>query len=318
LSQVVLQQPGLGKSGPDTEFVFPAEGSVPEDSLQKGRNLSTPPAFQGGPRACESRGNLRNWHDRSIRSIHTKGRLIIGGRMPLAAYGVTHQGRRSTNEDAWHIDPDLGLLVVADGMGGHNAGEVASALAVKVIREVCESSGLPLSQAVLTRAVQLANERILAAAAEQPAHSGMGTTVVAVLIIDGSAFYASVGDSRVYLWRGGHLTQLTRDDSWLAETLNGEDEQPRDIGTHPMRHVLTKVVGLRPELEATVSECPLGAGDSLLLCSDGVHSVVPHELLATMMSSQRGVADVAQSVVRSAIARGATDNVTAVVARVVQ
>ena len=242
----------------------------------------------------------------------------MSGRMPLAAHGATHQGRRSTNEDSWLIDLDLGLLVVADGMGGHNAGEVASALAVKVIREFCESSGLPLTQALLTRAVQLANERILTAAAEQPDHSGMGTTVVAVLFIDGSAFYTSVGDSRVYLWRSGRLTQLTRDDSWLAETLDGEGEPPHDIGTHPMRHVLTKVVGLRPELEAPVAECALRAGDSLLLCSDGVHGVVPHEVLATMMSSQRGVEDVAQGVVRSAIARGATDNVTAIVARVLR
>jgi protein phosphatase len=238
--------------------------------------------------------------------------------MPLAAFGVTHQGRRSTNEDAWFVDRDLGLLVVADGMGGHNAGEVASALAVKVIRDVFESSGTPPGEALLVRAVQTANERILAAAAEQPAHSGMGTTVVAALILDERAFYTSVGDSRVYLWRGGRLTQLTRDDSWLAETLDGAAEYEQDVGVHPMRHVLTKVVGLRPELEARVSECPFGAGDSLLLCSDGVHGAVPHELLASMMSSQRGVEDVAQSVVRSAIERGATDNVTAIVARIAQ
>jgi PPM family protein phosphatase len=238
--------------------------------------------------------------------------------MPLAAYGVTHQGRRSTNEDAWLVDLDLGLLVVADGMGGHNAGEVASAIAVKVIREVFGSSGTPPSEALLSRAVDVANERILAAAGEQPEFSGMGTTVVAVLIIEERAFYTSVGDSRVYLWRGGRLTQLTRDDSWLAETLNGASEAAQDIGAHPMRHVLTKVVGLRPELGATVSECPLDAGDSLLLCSDGVHGAVPHELLASMMSSERAVEDVAENVVRSAIARGATDNVTAVVARIAQ
>lgn len=235
--------------------------------------------------------------------------------MPLAAYGVTHQGRRSSNEDAWLVDLNLGLLVVADGMGGHNAGEVASALAVKVIREVFVSSGDSSGEAVLVHAIQSANERILAAATEQPAHSGMGTTVVAVAIVDDHAFYTSVGDSRVYLWRSGRLTQLTRDDSWLAETLDGAAEQPQDIGTHPMRHVLTKVVGLRPELEATVSECTLAAGDALLLCSDGVHGAVPHELLASMLSSQKTVEEVAQNVVRSAINRGATDNVTAVVAR---
>jgi len=236
--------------------------------------------------------------------------------MPLAAHGVTHQGRRSTNEDSWLVDLDLGLLVVADGMGGHNAGEVASALAVKVIREVFEGGGGDVpSDVLLTLAVRSANERILSAAAEQPAHSGMGTTVVAVAIADDRAFYASVGDSRVYLWRGGRLTQLTRDDSWLAETLDGAGEQPQDIGTHPMRHVLTKVVGLRPELEATVSECALAVGDALLLCSDGVHGAIPHELLASMLGSQKTVEDVAQNVVRSAISRGATDNVTAIVAR---
>jgi protein phosphatase len=228
--------------------------------------------------------------------------------MPLAAYGVTHQGRRSSNEDAWLVDLDLGLLVVADGMGGHNAGEVASALAVQVIQEVFAGSGDVPREALLTHAVQSANERILTAAAEQPAHSGM--------VVDDRAFYTSVGDSRVYLWRGGRLTQLTRDDSWLAETLDGAGEQPQDIGTHPMRHVLTKVVGLRPELDATVSECALAVGDALLLCSDGVHGAIPHELLASILASQKAVEDVAQNVVRSAMNRGATDNVTAIVARV--
>jgi protein phosphatase len=201
-------------------------------------------------------------------------------------------------------------------MGGHNAGEVASALAVKAIREAFVSSGDVPGEAVLTLALQSANERILAAASEQPAHSGMGTTVVAVVIVDDRAFYTSVGDSRVYLWRGGRLTQLTRDDSWLAETLNGAEEEPQDIGTHPMRHVLTKVVGLRPELDATVSECALAAGDTLLLCSDGVHGAIPHELIASMLGSQKTVEDVAQTVVKSAMSRGATDNVTAIVARV--
>ena len=106
--------------------------------------------------------------------MHPKGRLIIWDSMPLAAYGVTHQGRRSTNEDSWLVDLDLGLLVVADGMGGHNAGEVASALAVQVIRDVFAGSGDIPREALLTRAVQSANERILTAAAEQPAHSGWG------------------------------------------------------------------------------------------------------------------------------------------------
>jgi len=235
--------------------------------------------------------------------------------MPLAAYGVTHQGRRSTNEDSWLVDLDLGLLVVADGMGGHNAGEVASALAVQVIRDVFAGSGDIPREALLTHAVQSANERILTAAAEQPAHSGMGTTVVAVVVVDDRAFYTSVGDSRVYLWRGGRLTQLTRDDSWLAETLDGAGEQPQDIGTHPMRHVLTKVVGLRPELQPSVAECPFVTGDVMLLCSDGVHGAVSEQKLGQLLASRNPVAAVAESVLREALAHGATDNVTAVVIR---
>jgi len=234
--------------------------------------------------------------------------------MPLAASGVTHQGRRSTNEDAWFVDLDLGLLVVADGMGGHNAGEVASALAVKAIREFLAASGVPRTGAVLKHAVELANERILAAAALQPDHSGMGTTVVAVLVVDGHAFYTSVGDSRVYLWQRGHLRQLTRDDSWLAEALDGDEEQG-PITAHPMRHVLTKVVGLRSELQVTAEECKVGVGDCLLLCSDGVHGAVPHARLAELVSSEGTVADIATGIVRSAIGNGATDNATAVVAR---
>jgi len=234
--------------------------------------------------------------------------------MPLAASGATHQGRRASNEDSWLVDLDLGLLVVADGMGGHNAGEVASALAVKVIQEAIRSNGVAPTGARLREAVLLANAQILGEASREPNQSGMGTTVVAVLIDKGRAFYTSVGDSRAYLWRKGHLTQLTRDDSWLAEALDGEGDRVDDFGTHPLRHVLTKVVGLRTDLDVTVSECVFGDGDRFLLCSDGVHGVVPHELLASMAASDRPVVDIANSVIRSAIARGSTDNVTAVVA----
>lgn len=235
--------------------------------------------------------------------------------MPLAASGATHQGRRASNEDSWLVDLDLGLLIVADGMGGHNAGEVASALAVTVIQDTIRGNGVSPTPDRLREAVLLANTHILGAASKEPNQAGMGTTVVAVLIEAGRAFYISVGDSRAYLWRDGHLAQLTRDDSWLADALEGDEEHSDQFGTHPLRHVLTKVVGLRTDLEVTVGECPFGDGDRFLLCTDGVHGAVPHELLATMAASERPVGDVANSVIRSAIARGSTDNVTAIVAR---
>jgi PPM family protein phosphatase len=233
--------------------------------------------------------------------------------MPLAAHGVTHPGRRSTNEDALLVDPERGLFVVADGMGGHNAGEVASSLAVKAIGEFL-SDGTPPSLNLLDEALRLANDHILAVAGREPEYVGMGTTVVVAFLSEHDAVFANVGDSRIYLWRRGELRQLTQDDSWVAAALNGTGEA-HEFDQHPMRHVLTKVVGLRPELQPSVGEIGFVSGDVLLLCSDGVHGAVPGETLAKLLASTKSVAKIAESVVRDAIARGATDNVTAVVVR---
>ncbi len=234
--------------------------------------------------------------------------------MPLAAHGVTHPGRRSTNEDAFLVDPGRGLFVVADGMGGHNAGEVASGLAVKAIDEFL-ADGTPPSLNVMDEALRLANDHILTAAGEKPDYTGMGTTVAAVFVRDAEAVYAHAGDSRVYLWHQGALTQLTRDDSWVAAALNGLEDEAGELEQHPMRHVLTKVVGLRSELQPSVAQCAFVAGDVLMLCSDGVHGAVSLEKLATLLGSRQSVAHVAESVVREALGQGATDNLTAVVIR---
>lgn len=234
--------------------------------------------------------------------------------MPLAAHGVTHPGRRSTNEDAFLVDLRRGLFVVADGMGGHNAGEVASGLAVKSIGEFLADSPSP-TEDVLDEALRQANDDILAVAGDEPDYSGMGTTVVAAFLTERGAIYAHVGDSRMYLFSRGRLSQLTRDDSWVSVALNGGAEDLGELEQHPMRHVLTKVVGLRPELQPTVAHCDFGVGDVLLLCSDGVHGAIPEARLASLLSARTPVAQVAESVVLEAMAHGATDNVTAVVVR---
>lgn len=234
--------------------------------------------------------------------------------MSLAAHGVTHPGRRTTNEDAFLVDANRGLFIVADGMGGHNAGEVASSLAVKAIGEFL-ADGTPASLNILDEALRLANDHILTVAGEKPDYTGMGTTVAAVYLRDGEAIYAHAGDSRVYLWHKGRITQLTRDDSWVAAAMNGISDDARELEQHPMRHVLTKVVGLRPELQPSVAECPFVAGDVMLLCSDGVHGAVSDEKLGQLLASHNPIAAVAESVVREALAHGATDNVTAVVIR---
>jgi protein phosphatase len=234
--------------------------------------------------------------------------------MSLAAHGVTHPGRRTSNEDAFLVDSNRGLFIVADGMGGHNAGEVASSLAVKSIGEFL-ADGTPASLNVLDEALRLANDHILTVAGEQPDYTGTGTTVAAVYVSDHEAVYAHAGDSRVYLWHRGELTQLTRDDSWVVAAMNGVSDDARGMEQHPMRHVLTKVVGLRPELQPSVAECPFVSGDVLLLCSDGVHGSVSDEKLEQLLGSRKPVAAVAESVVRAALTHGATDNVTAVVVR---
>ena len=234
--------------------------------------------------------------------------------MSLAAHGVTHPGRRTTNEDAFLVDANRGLFVVADGMGGHNAGEVASSLAVKAIGEFL-ADGTPASLNVLDEALRLANDHILTVAGEQPDYTGMGTTVAAVYLRDDGAVYAHAGDSRVYLWHKGQITQLTRDDSWVVAAMNGISDDARELEQHPMRHVLTKVVGLRPELQPSVAECPFVDGDVMLLCSDGVHGAVSVEKLGQLLASRKPIATVAESVVHEALAHGATDNVTAVVIR---
>ena len=234
--------------------------------------------------------------------------------MSLAAHGVTHPGRRTTNEDALLVDSARGLFIVADGMGGHNAGEVASGLAVKTIGEFL-SDGTPPSLNVMDEALRLANDHILAEAGDKPDCSGMGTTVVAVFVRDREAVYAHAGDSRAYLLHKGALTQLTRDDSWVAAAMNGIGDEAREFDQHPMRHVLTKVVGLRPELQPSVAECAFVSGDVLLLCSDGLHGALSEQELVLLLGSRQPVAQVAESVVREALAHGATDNVTAIVVR---
>jgi protein phosphatase len=211
------------------------------------------------------------------------------------------------------VDSGRGLFIVADGMGGHNAGEVASELAVRTIGEFLGDVGAD-GRIQLDQAIKAANEEILATAAGQSDYAGMGTTVVAALFTNEHAYFANVGDSRAYVWRSGGLTRLTRDDSWLSAAMEGAGEASA-IEHHPMKHVLTKVVGLRPELQPIVAEFEFRIGDVLLLCTDGVHGAVADTALGDLLGSGKPVAEIADRVVGLAISRGATDNVTAVVVR---
>jgi serine/threonine protein phosphatase PrpC len=233
--------------------------------------------------------------------------------MRVAAHGVTHTGRRKSNEDSMLVDLELGLFVVADGMGGHNAGEVASGIAVRTLREFFVTHS-DRTEHTLADGLVLANDEVLTASG-RPEYAGMGTTVVAALVTETQVLVGSVGDSRVYLARGPQLTQLTQDDSWVARVLAAESLSDDDLQRHPMRHVLTKVVGLRADMEPSIGVSAFGPGDVLLLCSDGLHGSVPDSAIAGILSTNASLEAQAQTLVDQALARGGTDNITAVIVR---
>lgn len=247
----------------------------------------------------------------------------------LRAYGVTHPGRvRPTNEDSLLADADLSLYLVADGMGGHNAGEVASRLAVEAIRGFMSLSRegddftwpyglnptLSFQANRLMTAVKLANRRVFKAGESRDEYTGLGTTVVAALVTGSLLTFAGVGDSRIYLLSDGRFDQITEDDSWVATVLGrqpGADKAA--LAEHPMRHVLTNVLGAREPLEMDVAERALSPGDRLLLCSDGLHGSLSDETMAATLRQHDGVEAAANALVEAALAAGAPDNVTALV-----
>jgi PPM family protein phosphatase len=248
----------------------------------------------------------------------------------LSFHGATHPGRRASNEDALLVEPALGLFVVADGMGGHKAGEVAAQLAIDAIHEFIEQSRnrdeitwpfgvdpeLSHDANRLRTAVRVANGRVLEASESRADYTGMGTTVVAVLTSADRIVFVGVGDSRVYLWQRGGVKQLTQDDSWVATVLAREPGMTESaLAQHPMRHVLTSVVGARADTKPQAEDRPFLEGDVVLLCSDGLHGALSPEEIGAVLGSDRSPEDMTAALIEQALARGASDNVTAVVIR---
>ena len=249
--------------------------------------------------------------------------------MELTVGSRTDVGPRKMNQDHFGWWPEIGLFVVADGMGGHNAGEVASHMAVETIHGFIQESavtsditwpfGIEVNNSIdlnrLTTAIRLANRRIYSEGSKSPELSGMGTTVVAALVAGDRIIIASVGDSRIYRFRQGALEQLTKDDTWLASVLGekqAEDADPQ----HPLRHVLTSVVGTKDDVKPGAREEQLESGDRFLLCSDGVHGRLDSTALTSLLVGAPSADDGAMQIVNEAITRGTTDNATALVINV--
>jgi PPM family protein phosphatase len=251
--------------------------------------------------------------------------------MKITYQAVTDVGRkRRGNEDSHHVDAARGLYVVADGMGGHAAGEVASRVAVDSINEfVVLTSGdeeitwpFGLDDSIsydgnrLKTAVRYANRKVLEATKDSSEYEGMATTVAAVLVDGETANLAHVGDSRIYLWRAGELRQLTSDHSWVNEQLLNGVLTAEQARTHPLRNVVTRALGGRNDLVVDVQVHKLAPGDLLLLCSDGLTTMLPDdEITPRVAMAVEDVTRAADELVAEANARGGEDNITVVLVR---
>lgn len=249
----------------------------------------------------------------------------------LYACGVSDAGRvRKSNEDAFISDADLNLFAVADGMGGHRAGEVASKLALEAIDTFIKRSSedtdftwpygiddsLSLDGNRLRTAIYLANRRVFRAAESRDDYTGMGTTIVGSLVNRSRVALAHVGDSRLYVLAGGELQQLTVDDSWAAAILASDPTLSQEqLARHPMRNVLTSALGARDQVEVHVTERALSPGDVMLLCTDGLHGVLDAAAITGILRAHPDVEGAAQQLVTAALDAGSRDNVTALVIR---
>ena len=232
----------------------------------------------------------------------------------LEHHGVTHPGKvRNNNEDSLLVGEgrDETLFVVADGIGGFEAGEVASSITIDVLKDIA-----PLGS--LEDAIREANRRILAAAKSDERLSGMGTTVVALRFggteSEPAAEISHVGDSRAYLLRDGELKPITEDHSLVAELVRSGDLTRDEASEHPQKNLITRALGAEVEVEVDTTVLPIRSGDRFILCSDGLSDMIPETRMLDLLTfSPEGPEKAAQTLVSAALEAGGTDNVTVVV-----
>lgn len=252
-------------------------------------------------------------------------------RMQVKAYGLTHVGRqRQHNEDSFLVEGDARLFLVADGMGGHAAGEIASRIAVDSISEFIlhskeEDGTWPhaydeqyrRSTNRLMAAVRMANTRVLEAMRKDARLRGMGTTVVAALADDDNLMsFAHVGDSRAYLIRNGQLSRITNDHSWVFEQVQAGMLTEAEAEKHPLRNVITRALGGALTVSPDATEVEAQPGDVFLLCSDGLTGMVPEdEILRVVTENENNLEKACEQLIETANERGGVDNITAILVK---
>jgi protein phosphatase len=232
----------------------------------------------------------------------------------VEAVGLSDQGLvRKNNEDQFFASAAAGLCVLADGMGGAQAGETASSLAVTAIEELAASE--PPSLPLLETAFFEADRRVRQAAASDTSLRGMGTTLVAALETAQGIAVSNIGDSRCWLWENGRLTLLTSDQSWVNEVGRVLGLSEEALNVHPLRHALTTAVGVGIEQRVQSRIVQAQAGSLILLSSDGLHGVVTEDAIAAVLSQRGPLLFLCHSLIDIALAAGGPDNVTVVLAR---
>jgi PPM family protein phosphatase len=246
----------------------------------------------------------------------------------IEAIGLSDVGKkRQRNEDSFVANQEINLYLVADGMGGHNAGDVASSTAAKTIesflvrsheeRELTWPFGIDPRMSFdanrLRTALKLANHKIWQLADANQEYTGMGTTVVSVLITNDLASVASVGDSRAYFFREGEMKILTRDDVWLNETWVRKAFSEDQLQKIPLKNVLSKAIGSKEDIDFPILEVSLQEGDLMVLCSDGLHGLVTNDDISAVASEKSSDLNaLCSTLIRIANERGGKDNITVV------
>ena len=257
--------------------------------------------------------------------MHLKGKL--------RCVGATDTGRvREHNEDTIGTDPDVGLVVLADGMGGYKSGEVASGIAVRtllgLIKEAVElqdltvtdqGTGLSRPGILLRDAIQRANKIIYQTARTQPNCEGMGTTVVAGLFFDDKFTIAHVGDSRMYRLRDNRLEQVTQDHSLMQELVSRGFYTPEEAARAAAKNFVTRALGVEPTVEVEITEMPVVKDDLFLLCSDGLSDMVEDDdIQLTISTFGANLETLAKQLVLLSNENGGRDNISVVLARVLE
>ena len=259
-------------------------------------------------------------------SCARKGCLAAGTEIIIEVAGATHVGRvRTSNQDSFVTDSDLKLYVVADGMGGHAGGEIASNLCISVVlshvreHRPTHNAGIrqhpdPKISNLLASAINHASTKIYERALEEPSLRGMGTTATAVQIVDDYAYVAHVGDSRCYLVRRGFIYQVTNDHSLVSEQVRAGLLTKEEADLHHLRNVITRSVGYQEEEDVDTTSLALENNDMLLLCSDGLHGKVSDKEISLMLRNHETAA--VPQLISLANERGGEDNVTVIILKI--